>query len=76
MSLLDELEDARVTVVEPSERVIYAWFGGGGVNVYSEDGAELDYFTIGTRAQKLTHNIVRKAIERFIRYKRERDESR
>jgi hypothetical protein len=70
MSLLDELEGAQLTVVDAEHRVIYAWFGGAGVNVYDEDGSEVDYFTIGG-ATALTPAKVRAAIDRMIAYHRE-----
>jgi hypothetical protein len=70
MSLLDELEGAQMTVVDVERRVIYAWFGGMGVNIYDEDGNEVDYFTIGG-ATKPTPAKVQAAIDRMIAYERE-----
>jgi hypothetical protein len=62
MSLLRSLEGAELIVVD--EDVVYAWFGGSGVNVYNEDGEEVDYFTISSRSGRPTPNAVRAAIER------------
>ena len=64
MSLLDELVDAKVIVVDEEHRLVYAWFGGAGVNVYDENGNEVHYFTIGGTATRLTPSTVRSAIER------------
>ncbi len=63
MSLLDALFGARLTVVDDEQRVVFAWFGGHGVNVYDERGTEVHYFTIGG-AERVTPTVVRAAIER------------
>jgi len=47
MSLLRSLEGAELVVVD--DALIYVWFGGSGVNVYNEDGDEVDYFSISSR---------------------------
>jgi len=65
MSLLDELSGVQVAIVDDDERLIYAWFGGMGVNIYDEDGREVHYFTIGS-SSKPTPAQVRSAIARFI----------
>jgi hypothetical protein len=62
MSLLRSLEGAELIVVD--DDVVYAWFGGSGVNVYNEDGEEVDYFTISSRSGRPTPSAVRAAIER------------
>ena len=64
MSLLDQLVDAEIIVVDEEHRLVYAWFGGAGVNVYDEGGNEVHYFTIGGTAARLTPSTVRAAIER------------
>ena len=64
MSLLDSIVDAHLTVADEEHRLVYAWFGGAGVNVYDEDGNEVHYFTIGGKATKLTPALVRAAISR------------
>jgi hypothetical protein len=66
VSLLDALTGARLTVVDEDQRVVFAWFGGHGVNVYDEDGTEVHYFTIGG-ADRVTPTVVRAAIERVRR---------
>jgi alkanesulfonate monooxygenase SsuD/methylene tetrahydromethanopterin reductase-like flavin-dependent oxidoreductase (luciferase family) len=43
----DELDGARLAVVDPAAHVVYVWFGGQGVNVYDEHGREVDYFSLG-----------------------------
>ena len=65
MSLLDEIDGALLTVVDREARLVYAWFGGAGVNIYNEDGVEVDYFTIGGPG-KLTPARVRSVIERVM----------
>jgi hypothetical protein len=65
MSLLDAIADAELTVVDEEQRVVFAWFGGAGVNVYDEDGEEVYYFTIGG-ASKLSPITVRAAIRRVM----------
>lgn len=70
MSLLDELDGAQLTVVDTENRVIYAWFGGAGVNIYDESGVEVDYFTI-ENSGKLTPALVRAAIDRVMSYRDE-----
>ncbi len=67
MSLLDSLDGALVTVVDPSQRVVYAWFGGAGVNIYDEDGHEVHYFTMGG-SSRVTAASARAAIARMIVY--------
>ena len=61
MSLLEGIAGAKVVVVDVERRVVYAWFGGAGVNVYDEDGNEVHYFTIGADAP-LTREIVERSI--------------
>jgi hypothetical protein len=70
MGLLDELEGVQLTVVDTDSRLVYAWFGGAGVNIYDEDGVEVDYFTVGGSG-KFTPAKVRAAIDRMIAYHRE-----
>ncbi len=70
MSLIDSLNGAKLAVVDSSRRLVYAWFGGAGVNIYDEDGSEVDYFTIGGDTTNLTCNRVRYAIARMMDYKR------
>jgi hypothetical protein len=64
VSLLDQLVDARLIVVDEEHRLVYAWFGGAGVNVYDEHGNEVHYFTVGGTSSRLTPSTVRSAIER------------
>jgi hypothetical protein len=65
MSLLDELDGAQLVVIDKDRQLAFAWFGGQGVNVYDEDGRELDYFTVGSSTGKLTPALVRAAIDRM-----------
>jgi len=75
MALLDSIVDAQLTVVDEEHRVVFSWFGGSGVNVYDEDGREVDYFSIATgRSGKLTPKAVRAAIERVRRAANDDDE--
>jgi hypothetical protein len=68
VALLDALAGAELIVVDEDTRLVYAWFGGAGVNVYDEDGRELHYFTVGTgNGRKPTLAMVRAAIERVRR---------
>jgi len=68
MALLDSIVDAQLTVVDEEHRVVFSWFGGSGVNIYDEDGREVDYFSISTgRNGKLTPKAVRAAIDRVRR---------
>jgi hypothetical protein len=62
MSLLRSLEGAELIVVD--DELVYAWFGGNGVNVYNEAGDEVDYFSISSRTGRLSPSAVRAAIER------------
>ncbi len=49
-------------------------FGGSGVNIYDEEGTEVNYFTIGGPT-KLTERIVRRAIASVIAEDREQSDS-
>jgi len=42
-----ELDGARLVKYDPDCDLLYAWFGGHGVHVYDESGAEVDYWTCG-----------------------------
>jgi DNA-directed RNA polymerase specialized sigma24 family protein len=70
MSLLDEIVDAEVVVVDAERRLVFAWYGGAGVNVYDEDGTEVDSFTVGGSSPP-TVRRVRAAIERVIAHREE-----
>ena len=64
MSLIDSLSGAELIDVDEEHRLVYAWFGGAGVNVYDEHGNEIHYFTIGSGfSRKPTPNMVRAAIK-------------
>lgn len=65
MSLLDQIDGASLVVIDPDQRLAYAWFGGTGVNVYDEEGNEVHYFTIGGTS-KVTAATVRAAVRRVI----------
>jgi hypothetical protein len=66
VSLLDVIAGSEVAVVDVENRLLYAWFGhGAGVNIYDEDGNEVDYFTVGGDA-KPTERNVRRAIASVI----------
>lgn len=65
MSLLDQIDGAMLAIVDGERRLVFAWYGGAGVNVYDEDGNEVDYFTISS-SSKLSPDRVRSAIERVI----------
>ena len=65
-TLLDSISGAQLTVVDADRRVVYAWFGSTGVNVYDEDGSEVGYFTIGGAAGKPTPARARWAITRMM----------
>jgi hypothetical protein len=64
MSLLDQLDGAELVVLDEERRLLYAWFGGTGVNVYDEEGNEVHYFTIGTSAPRVSPALARAAIAR------------
>ena len=65
MSLLSAIDGAELVLVESELGLVFAWFGGQGVNVYREDGVEVDYFTMGG-ARKPTRAVVAAAIRRHI----------
>jgi len=65
MSLLDAIAGAELTVVDEDHRLVFAWFGGSGVNVYDDDGNEVYYFTMGGTS-KLSPTAVRAAIKRVM----------
>jgi hypothetical protein len=52
MSLATTLNGARFVRHDPDTCVVFAWFGGHGVNVYSDDGQELDHWNVGNLAQE------------------------
>jgi hypothetical protein len=65
VSLLDALTGARLLIVDDEQRLVYIWFGGAGVNVYDENGAEVHYFTVGTPDGRYpTPRMVQSAIAR------------
>jgi hypothetical protein len=64
MRLIDQLDGAELVVLDEDRRLLYAWFGGAGVNVYDEDGNEVHYFTIGTSAPRVSPAVARAAIAR------------
>jgi hypothetical protein len=65
VSLLDALAGALLIIVDDDQRLLYAWFGGAGVNVYDEDGEEIHYFTVSTPdGRPPTPSMVRSAIAR------------
>ena len=65
MSLLDSIAQAELTVVDEELRLVYAWFGGPGVEVFDEDGRTVHHFTIAAGfTRKLTPQMVRAAIAR------------
>ncbi len=70
MGLLDSIDEARLVIVDEDARVAYVWFGGAGVNIYDEDGNELDYFSIDAPS-KVSERAVRAAIARMIEYSRD-----
>ena len=65
MALIDQIDGALLAIVDGNERLVYAWFGGAGVNVYDEDGREVHYFTVGG-VSRVTAANVRSAIKRMI----------
>jgi len=65
MSLLHAIEGAQMVLIDGEHELVYAWFGGSGVNIYDADGREVDYFTIGT-SSKLTPARVRTVIARVM----------
>jgi hypothetical protein len=73
MGLLDALDGAKLAIVDPEQRVVYAWFGGSGVNIYDEDGREVNYFTVGG-VSKVTATNARAAIARMMAYHRSEEE--
>jgi hypothetical protein len=64
MSLLDSIVGAELVVVDEDHRLVYAWFGGRGVNVYDEDGNDVDAFTMGGTVTNIEPWLVRAAINR------------
>lgn len=67
MSLLDAIDGASLTIVDADQRLVYAWFGGAGVNIYDDEGHEQHYFTIGG-VSKVTAATARAAILRMIEH--------
>jgi hypothetical protein len=65
VALIDEIDGALLAIVDGNQRLVYAWFGGSGVNVYDEDGREVHYFTVGG-VSRVTAANVRSAIKRMI----------
>ena len=65
MSLLEEIDEAELVIVEPEYRLVFVWHGGHGVNIHREDGVEVDYFTMGG-SKKPTRAQVAKAIREHI----------
>jgi hypothetical protein len=66
MSLLGSLVDVELIVVDEEQQLVYAWFGGSGVNVFDENGQVVHYFTVGTPDGRTpTPKMVRKAIDRI-----------
>jgi hypothetical protein len=67
MSLLESIDGAMLTIVDADHRLVYAWFGGAGVNIYDESGNEQHYFTIGG-VSRVTAATARAAILRMIEH--------
>lgn len=44
-SLAEELHGAKVVHYDPETGLVYAWFGGTYVNIYDDDGYEVDVFS-------------------------------
>lgn len=65
MSILDEIDEAELVMVEPDYRLVFVWHGGHGVNIYREDGVAVDYFTMGG-SKKPTRAQVAKSIREHI----------
>lgn len=65
MSILDEIDEAELVMVEPEYRLVFVWHGGHGVNIYREDGVAVDYFTMGG-SKKPNRAQVAKAIREHI----------
>jgi hypothetical protein len=65
VALIDQIDGALLAIVDGNQRLVYAWFGGAGVNVYDEDGREVHYFTVGG-VSRVTAANVRSAIKRMI----------
>ena len=63
MSLINAIDGAQLTIADEDMQLVFAWFGGAGVNVYDEDGREVHYFSIGSSG-RITPAIVRAAIAR------------
>lgn len=70
MSLLDELINVQLVVIDDDLRLAFCWFGGHAINVYAEDGTEVDYVTIDT-VKRPTPQQVRAAIARIRKHYRE-----
>ena len=64
MSLIDCLDGVHLVVFDDERRLLYAWFGGTGVNVFDEDGNEIHFFNIGTSAPRVSTAVARAAIAR------------
>ena len=73
MSLLTAIDGAQLTIADEDAQLVFAWFGGTGVNVYDEDGREVHYFSIGSSG-RITPTIVRAAIARVRASLREDEE--
>ena len=68
MALIDQIDfGALLAIVDPDQRLVYAWFGGAGVNVYDEQGGEVRHFTSYRRRRVgVSAASVRSAIKRMI----------
>lgn len=46
-SLASELSGAKIVKYDENTGLTYAWFGGHGIHIYSEDGTEVDFYNTG-----------------------------
>jgi hypothetical protein len=66
MSLLSELDGAELVVADEALGILFAWYGGAGVQILNERGDVLDAFSISAAfSRNLTVAEVRKFIAAY-----------
>jgi len=68
-SLGEQLDGAKYVKHDPNGGFIYAWYGGHQINIFTEDGQEIDVFNVGDFAEdSADYNTVVESIEDRIAY--------
>ena len=47
LTLMRELDKARIVRFDEGRELLYAWFGGHGVHAYNVEGDEVDFWNVG-----------------------------